>query len=321
MILDALHCPAPAEVVVIEAQAAGPAEAAIDALLAPLQPLREQFVAITGFGLEDEEAETSRAVRRAADGADGGTSLSYLAAGNPRGQRIVFIHGSPGVAEEWGRFLVSVPRDRYHLAVDRPGFGQSLPEEPVVELGRQARAIAPLLRADDAPKAVLVGYSYGGPVALRLAADYPDRIGGVLLIGSAGDPTEEEVHPLQELAAIEMFAGLLPLELANSNTELVALKGELETLAGSLGAIEVPVTIVQGLQDTLVPPENAVYLQRQLRATSVRVVLVEDGDHFLPWTHADLLRSALDCVVSDSRAEGPPASPPPGRPAGAPRSD
>lgn len=302
MILNAIDCAAPREVIVIEAPAPSVAEATLDALLDPLQPLREQFMAVTGMGLDVDAAENPSPVRYTLPAAGSGIEVSFLAAGDPDGKRVLFIHGSPGVAEEWGNFLIDVPVGYYHIAVDRPGFGGSEPDRPFIGLVDQARAISPLLHAHDGQKVILVGYSFGGPVALRLAADFPELVGGVMLIGSAADPTEEEVHPLQSLAAMEMFAGLLPSELANSNAELLALKEQLEHLARDLGHIGAPVTVVQGLRDTLVPPENAVYLQTRLSGTSVRLMLVEEGDHFLPWTHRELLEKALSCVINDGRS-------------------
>jgi len=299
-----LDCTLPAQVIVIPAPEPTLGEAALSLLLTPFQPLREQFKAITGLGLETDDnsdalpaaaprreilAETTERAR-----------ISYLAAGSPGGRRVVFVHGSPGNAGEWARFLADVPKTQYNLAIDRPGFGES-GGEPEVDLKAQAKAVQPLLGTPGGEGVIVVGYSYGGAVALRLAADYPDRVAGLLLIASAADPTRDEVHPLQELAAIDFFKALLPRELTNANAELLALRPQLEDLAAALGQIKVPVTIVQGLSDTLVPPENATYIQAMLPlATPMRVILVEETDHFLPWTHPNLLKAALDCVLSDA---------------------
>ena len=68
---------------------------------------------------------------------------------------------------------------------------------------------------------------------------------------------------------------------------------------------------MQGLADTLVPPENVPFLQAHLPGNpGPRVILIEDGDHFLPWTHPDLLRAALDCVLGDGTASPQPPGPP-----------
>ena len=300
-----IDCAHPHAVTVIEAPAEGLAEAALDALLAPLQPLREQFTAITGIGLDSEVPAGAPPGRWRLDA----SGVSYLVAGQPDGRRVLFIHGSPGRAEEWGTFLGDVPPAQYRLAVDRPGFGESPLVAAPLALAAQAAAVAPLL----GPGTVLVGYSYGGPVALRLAVDWPDQVAGVVLVGSAADPAREVTHPLQALAATNFIAQILPTELAHSNAELMALKPELELLAGDLGRINASVTIVQGLRDTLVPPENASFIATHIDpAVPVRVVLIEDGDHFLPWTHPEILEAAIGCALADAGDQGPPSELPSG---------
>ncbi|MFD1913769.1 alpha/beta fold hydrolase [Halodurantibacterium flavum] len=297
MLPELATCPIPAEIT-ISAPEPNLAELALDTILAPFQPLREQFTAITGLGLEADLPENV-GLRRIFRPAEGGT-LSYLAVGSPAGQRILFLHGSPGLAEEWAHFLVDVP-GQYRIAVDRPGFGDSRTEVPVTALDAQAGAVAPLLGPPGTAPAVLVGYSYGGPVALRLAADHPDRVAAVLLIGSAADPGLEETHPLQLLAAQEFFSGLLPDELAHANAELLDLPDGLQDLGEALAGITAPVTMVQGLSDSLVPPENVSYLRARLPPDlPQRVILVEGADHFLPWTSTSLLEDALGCALGDA---------------------
>lgn len=297
MISDLPHCPIPAEIIRIAAPEQSFAEDALTYILEPFQPLREQMIAITGIGLEaDVEGDDASLRRRSVPLSSLGRDLSMLAAGQPNGQRVIFIHGSPGLGEEWSSFLTAVPQGRLYLAPDRPGFGDS-GDVPVTDLQQQADALLPLIGSSAQPPVVLVGYSYGGPVALRLAVDHPDRVAGVLLIGAAADPGLEEIHPLQEVAALDFFQQMLPTELANSNAELMSLRDGLEKLAEDLSNLNIPVTIVQGTGDNLVPPSNADYLRNHLpRAPAV--VMVEGADHFLPWSHPDLLLHALDCLLT-----------------------
>lgn len=306
--IDLLACVPPQQVVVIEAAAPSLVEAAIETILEPLRPLREQFTAITGAGLEIDDPDDLGLRRRTLPARDGRPPISYLTAGASSGRRIVFIHGSPGAGEEWGPFLINVPAAQFRIAPDRPGFGSSEVDEPVGDLAAQAESIRPLLGPEGSAKAVLVGYSYGGALALRTAIDNPGRVGAILLVGSAADPDQEEVHPLQAVAATEIFAQLLPSELANSNAELLALKPQLERLEDDLPRLNVPVSIMQGLRDTLVPPQNAEYLQSKLTSNaSPRTVLIEDGDHFLPWTHQREIIRSLACLVDElDAAEGVP---------------
>ncbi len=262
--------------------------------------LRERFQAVTGFGLGPAAALAAPPGRHLLAAAADRPALSYLAAGDPGGRPILFIHGTPGDAGDWAPFLNRVPAGQHRLAVDRPGFGQSGPGGPIVTLPGQARAIAGLIEAGGAP-AVVVGSSYGGPVALQLAAAHPEMVAGVLLVGSAADPAQERIDPMQRLAALRGIARLLPRPLSHANAELLVLARELAELGDRLGRIRAPVTILQGLADTLVPPENAGYLASRIGAAARRrVVLVERAGHFLHILRGSLVDSALRHLIDDT---------------------
>ena len=269
--------------------------------------LRERLQAMTGIGLGPSGGATALPDRHHLPATPDRPALSYLAAGTPVGRRVVFLHGTPGDATDWAPFLHRVPDGQHRLAVDRPGFGQSGPGAPVVTLPDQARAIAGLIARAGAP-AVLVGSSYGGPVALQLAAEHPELVAGVLLVGAAADPARERVEAIQHLAARRGIARLLPRPLAHANAELLALARELADLAPRLGRIRAPVTILQGLSDTLVPPENAGYLASRIGAAARRrVVLVERAGHFLHLLRGSLVDAVLHQLVEDTAPGADPA--------------
>lgn len=301
-------CQPPEIVSVLEAPAPSPAGGILEDLLFPLHVLREQMIATTGLGLDHDEQEDAvgAVVTRHVLHDDAlGVDLSYLAAGASDGRRVIFLHGTPGAAEEWIPFLRAVPSGYLYVAPDRPGFGLTAPDESVPELARHAAALRGLLEAPSGAAPVLVGYSYGAPVALRAAVDMPERVGGVLLISGAIDPAQEDAHFLQWLADLEPVSSLLPRHLVNANDELLALPGELAALAGDLRGMGVPVVALHGTADTLAPPENLAFLQRLLPATApLRIFAVDGADHFLPWSHPDAVTRALACLLTVAPREG-----------------
>ncbi|MBB4022360.1 MULTISPECIES: alpha/beta fold hydrolase [Actibacterium] len=267
--------------------------------------MRERFQAITNVGLTHPASGQAALARHDLPGRNGLPALSYLAAGDSAGRPVVFIHGTPGEASDWAPFLRRAPAGQHRLAIDRPGFGRSGPGAPVVALPEQARAIAALLEAGPGP-AVVVGSSYGGPVALQLAANHPDLVSGVLLVGAAADPVRERTHPAQRLAALRAVSSLLPRPLVHSNAELLVLRRELEALGQRIGRIRAPVTILQGLHDTLVPAENAAYLaERLVGVARRRVVLVERAGHFLHILRSTLVEDTLRHLLAESKTPGP----------------
>lgn len=260
--------------------------------------LRERVQAMSGLGLSSAAGPGAPPRRGLLPGDGAGPDIGYLGAGDRGGRAVLFIHGTPGAAADWTPFLARVPDGQNRIAIDRPGFGRSGPAAPLTGLADQARAIARLIAAGQGP-AVLVGSSYGGPVALQLAAAHPDLVAGVLVVGSAGDPALEAPHPLQRLAAARGLRRLLPRALRHANAELLALGDELEQLGRRLRRIRAPVTVLQGLQDTLVPAANAPYLAERLEAARRRrVILVEREGHFLHILRPRLVESALSQLIA-----------------------
>jgi pimeloyl-ACP methyl ester carboxylesterase len=112
--------------------------------------------------------------------------LAYLARAGT-GLPMVFIHGFGGDKETWLMVAPQLGWRRGLALLDLPGHGMS------GELGTrsaslraQADAVVQLMDHLGMPRAVVVGNSMGGGIALRLAADHPARVAGLVLVASVG---------------------------------------------------------------------------------------------------------------------------------------
>lgn len=227
-------------------------------------------------------------------------ALSYLATGVANAPRILLIHGTPGSASGWADFLVSPPANAEVIAVDRPGFGHSGPQRAVVSLVDQAAAIAHLLTVGNDPT-IVVGHSLGGAVAVSLAADFPDRVSALVLVAASLDPSLERIHPMQHLGALPVIRHLLPRTIRNANTELMALRPELEALSGKLGQVRAHTFVIHGTHDALVPVANVQFIRNKMkRAASMNTTLLRGRNHFLPWNSAETVRAIMGRAIAAS---------------------
>ncbi len=69
--------------------------------------------------------------------------VSYLRAGDATGTRVILVHGTPGSAEAWTDYLLRPPAGVDLIALDRPGFGRSGPQDAVTSLRRRRRRWLP----------------------------------------------------------------------------------------------------------------------------------------------------------------------------------
>lgn len=229
----------------------------------------------------------------------GAIRISYLRGGTPGGRRVIFVHGTPGEATGWADFLLHVPPGFEYFAIDRPGFGRTVPNAAEPSLERQALAIEPLLVRRAGLFPILVGHSLGGPIIARVAADNPGRVAGLLILAGSLDPALEKVHPMQPLGEWWGIRSALPRSLRNANRELLPLQRELERLAPLLAGIRVPVSIVHGTADTLVPVGNVDFMKARFTgAAPLRTALLTDQNHFLPWEHRPTIERAIAALAA-----------------------
>jgi 4,5:9,10-diseco-3-hydroxy-5,9,17-trioxoandrosta-1(10),2-diene-4-oate hydrolase len=127
------------------------------------------------------EATTSKFVNA------GGVKLHYNEVGS--GPPIVCLHGAGPGATSWGNFSKNVEafsRNHRVLLVDMPQYGKSDKIELAnPRLTTLARIMRDFMDALGIEKADFCGNSFGGQVSLKTAIDYPERVGHVVMIGSA----------------------------------------------------------------------------------------------------------------------------------------
>lgn len=215
-------------------------------------------------------------------------------------QRLIFVHGTPGNARAFEAYLLDPLPGFESISVDRPGFGQTRPLSPLPGLRDQALAIEPLLVERGGAWPILIGHSLGGPVIARVAADYPERVGGLVILSGSLDPSLEKIAWYQRLAEFAFIPYMIPRALRNSNRELYPLKDELEALGPLLRNVTCPVTIVHAPDDSLVPYENVAYMKEKFAEGVIREVVVLDGkDHFVPWNAEPEIRDAILRLASE----------------------
>jgi pimeloyl-ACP methyl ester carboxylesterase len=128
-----------------------------------------------------------------------GAHIHYVDRG--RGPAIVLIHGLTGQMRNFTHSLVDLLSEEFRvIAIDRPGSGYSLRAPGAsARLCTQGDLIAKFIRAMRLERPLVVGHSLGGAIALAVALDHPECVGGLALIAPLTQPPRRVPAPFQAL--------------------------------------------------------------------------------------------------------------------------
>ncbi|WP_167087115.1 alpha/beta fold hydrolase [Massilia frigida] len=253
-------------------------------------------------------AECKSARLDAASVAVDGGEIAYLRRGTGLSEAIVMLHGAASDRSAWLRLAKTMRTGITILIPDLPGHGESTAQTAsCYDIASQAGRMLDFLAALGVGRAHLIGNSMGAAIALRMAADSPDRIASLVLIDAAGAETspswlrqqfaDSGNNPMvairntagyKKMIGIGMekppyIPGFLLAALARNYVarEEINLRiaRDIETdldqrpLLGSIGA---PSLIIWGAQDRVVHVDDAQTLHAGLR-NSEKVVLAGIG--------------------------------------------
>lgn len=127
------------------------------------------------------------------------------------GPGVVLLHGGGAGATGASNYARNIDAlaQRFRVIVpDMPGYGRSTKEVDHEDpFGDLAAAVRGLLDEMDVDRAHLVGNSYGGAAALRLAMDRPDRVDRLILMGPGGIGTTRGLPTKGLNALLDYYRG------------------------------------------------------------------------------------------------------------------
>lgn len=229
---------------------------------------------------------------------------------------VIYLHGLFGIKENWIPVMNHVGHDLRQLS----------PHLPITELpwsndclGDLVDFVVDFMNHLQIPRAILVGNSLGGHVALRMALEHRDRVVALGLCSSSGlyekemakyRPTVSEefvrsrieqvfhnpAHVTNDLVAMA-YDALLPRD-ARRRIVSMAKAAKRDNLANRLRHVHVPAVLIWGVHDTITPPSVGMEFQQLLPEAELH--WVPDAAHCAqieqPAIFASHLRSFLDAL-------------------------
>jgi pimeloyl-ACP methyl ester carboxylesterase len=258
-----------------------------------------------------------------------GVRVRYADSGSSAKPAVVLTSPWPESLYAFARMWATLSEHARLFAIDLPGFGASERREDLLSPRAMGEFLARLIAEAGLGRAHLVAPDVGTSAALFAAAAYPERLAGVV-VGTGGaavpiqlgeplaswvlDPDLDKYRKMDPHVivntAVDTIAGRIPDDIRADY--LACYEGdrfvesmryarrypeELPVLAGLLPQITVPVTIINGRHDRVVPLANAEFLDQRLPAS--RVVIIDAG-HFV-WEEepAKYASAILDSITAN----------------------
>lgn len=235
----------------------------------------------------------------------GDFKLRYASAGMSDAPVVVYLHGTPGGWDNGARYLMDdqLLERALVISLDRPGWGGSqLPEGGVeASFAGQNRLLKPLFdqldRENNHRGIILVGHSLGASLAPYIAMQNPELISGLILLSGSLDPQLGRPRWYNWAASMGVVSWFLGADMQRANDEIMQLRSQLNDMRDEWQHINMPVTVIHGMRDKLVYPENVDFAEQVLVNADLKVVRIADANHFIPWENRDLVMSEIQLML------------------------
>lgn len=201
---------------------------------------------------------------------------------------VLFVHGAGGSRLSWRSQLEYLCDQFRIIAVDLPGHGMSK-GAPEATIRAYANYVESLMRSLDLKNVILGGHSMGGAIALEIALNNPDRLRGLLLVGTGAklrvlpaifsmirDDFEVAIEGMGNFA----FGPNVPKDILDEHKALMAQNTpevliqdfsacDSFDIMDKISAVSLPTLILCGKEDRLTPAKYSELLHEKIHGSEV----------------------------------------------------
>ena len=213
-----------------------------------------------------------------------------------QGQSMILLHGN-GESCDYFEHQIAYFSKQYHvIALDTRGHGQSPRGEKPFTIKQFAEDLHDFMDENSIERAIILGFSDGGNIALTFALKYPERIEKLILNGANLFPSG--VKPLYQWP-IEIGYRIARLfskksEKAKQNAEMLGLMvNEPHIEPFELARLTMPVLVIAGTKD-MIKESHTRLIYKSLPNAQMNII---EGDHFVANKNADAFNKVVDLFL------------------------
>lgn len=265
-----------------------------------------------------------------------GEKIAYVEAGS-REKTLLFVHGLSSNLQAWNKNISKLEYNFRCIAVDLPGYGKSTKNNTNYSLADYATFLNGFIQKMQLQNVVLVGHSMGGQIAVHTVLANPENFNRLIMVAPAGIETftDEEAVIMKTSYTPQMVEGTTPEQIRNNfkmnfysfpedaefmvkerikmkDTEDMKIYSEVvvnnisamldEPVIESLSEIKIPVLIIYGTNDLLIPNKyfhpsqdiNSLVGDAKERISNLNVKLIKEAGHFVNYEKSDEVNKSIN---------------------------
>jgi pimeloyl-ACP methyl ester carboxylesterase len=202
---------------------------------------------------------------------------------------IIFIHGTIGSAIDFKSYLTDslLLSKANMIAYDRVGYNYNDEHDVQESIAFEAAMLDEII--GKTKHVILVGYSYGGPIALATKK----KVKKIMLLAPAVYSEVEPMPWMINLYKWRLTRWLVPPVWKQASREKISHIKDLKSFDKTWSQIRNEVVSIHGNADWIVPYENSLYLQEQISEEKFSLVTIDKVSHELVWSHDTLIKQEL----------------------------
>ena len=220
--------------------------------------------------------------------------LYYIEQG--QGQPLILLHGNGENCDYFEHQIPCFSKSYRVIAIDTRGHGKSPRGEKPFTIKQFAEDLYDFMDEKRIEKAILLGFSDGGNIALTFALKYPERVDKMIVDGANLFPSG--VKPLYQ-CPIEIGYRIAKLfsvksEKAKKNAEMLGLMvNEPNIETSELARLTMPVLVVAGTKD-MIKESHTRLIYKSLPNAQLAIL---EGDHFVANKNANAFNKVVGAFL------------------------
>jgi pimeloyl-ACP methyl ester carboxylesterase len=220
--------------------------------------------------------------------------LNFIEQGH--GQPLILLHGNGESCDYFEHQIAHFSKQYHIIALDTRGHGQSPRGEKPFTIKQFAEDLHDFMDEKGIEKAIILGFSDGGNIALTFTLKYPERVEKMIVDGANLFPSG--VKPLYQwpieigYRIAKMFSRMSDKALRNAEM-LGLMVNEPHIEPSELSHLTMPVLVVAGTKD-MIKESHTRLIYKSLPNAQMNII---EGDHFVANKNAEAFNKVVDILL------------------------